>query len=115
MLGGEQSMRWYVNQNGKTEGPFSEERIAMLVTWGKISRDAYICDEQFSTWVSIMRTGFGPLIAEALGTENPTVDAAPEHGAEVTTDAEQTWQRLRAWVAGVVLLAGALMLAMSAT
>ena len=62
---GGQIMRWYVNQNGKTAGPFSEQRIAMLASWRKISRDAYVCDEQLSTWVAIKRTKFAPLVANA--------------------------------------------------
>ena len=112
MLGGEQSMRWYVNQNGKTVGPFPEERIAMLVTWGKISRDAYVCDEQFSTWVSITRTGFGPLVAEAsqARTDGSAANLPSDPGAK------PAGQNLRAWLTGVVLLAAsALMLAISAT
>ena len=39
-------MQWYVSQNGKTTGPFDEERLAMLAHWGKISPDAFICDER---------------------------------------------------------------------
>lgn len=109
MLGGEQGMRWYVNQNGKTVGPFPEERIAMLATWGKISRDAYICDEQLSTWVSITRSAFGPLVAGARSedAEETTAPAAPA--------ARATGQNLRAWLTGAVLLAGVLVLAISAT
>lgn len=105
MLGGGHSMRWYVNQNGKTVGPFTEERIAMLVTWGKIARDAYICDEQFSTWVSITRTAFGPLVT----------NAAREDGEQRARLSAPAGQRLRAWVAGVMLFASAVMLALSAT
>ena len=41
-----QRMQWYVNQNGKTTGPFSDQRVAMLVNWGKLSDDAYLCDEE---------------------------------------------------------------------
>lgn len=103
MLGGGQSMRWYVNQNGKTVGPLTEERIAMLATWGKIARDAYICDEQFSTWVSITRTSFGPLVT----------GGANEGGEERATVPAPVGQRRRAWLAGVMLLASAVMLALS--
>jgi hypothetical protein len=105
MLGGGQSMRWYVNQSGKTVGPFTEERIAMLVTWGKIARDAYICDEQFSSWVSITRTAFGPLVT----------NAAHAGGEERPPRSAPAGQKLRAWLAGVMLFASAVMLAISAT
>src|SRR4051812_36566354 len=58
-------MLWFVNQDGKTEGPLSEERVAQLLRWGKISRDAYVCDEHLSSWVSIQRTAFAPLLRPA--------------------------------------------------
>jgi hypothetical protein len=51
-------MQWYVSQNGKTTGPFDEERLAMLAHWGKISPDAFLCDEQHSAWISIRCTAF---------------------------------------------------------
>jgi hypothetical protein len=35
----------------------------MLVHWGKISRGAYICDEQWTAWVALERSVFGPLLA----------------------------------------------------
>jgi hypothetical protein len=104
-------MRWYVNQNGKTVGPFPEERIAMLATWGKLSRNAYICDEQFSTWVSITRSAFGPLVTGAA----PSGESAEEKNASPPPDARAAGQNLRAWLTGAVLLAGVLVLAMSAT
>jgi GYF domain 2 len=58
-------MLWFVNQDGKTEGPLPEERVAQLLRWGKISRSAYVCDEQLSNWVSIQRTAFAPLLRPA--------------------------------------------------
>ena len=61
-------MQWYVNQNGKTTGPFSEQRVAMLVNWGKIANDAYLCDDQWSCWVALGRSPFAPLL--------PNYDAA---------------------------------------
>jgi hypothetical protein len=101
-------MRWYVNQNGNTVGPLPEERIAMLVTWGKISRDAYICDEQFSTWVSITRTAFGPLVsASKVGADATSAASDPR--------SKRAGRHRRAWLAGAVLLVSALMLVMSAT
>jgi hypothetical protein len=55
-------MQWYVSQNGKTTGPFDEERLAMLVRWGRISRDAFICDKQWSAWIAIRRSAFAQLL-----------------------------------------------------
>jgi hypothetical protein len=52
-------MQWYVSQNGKTTGPFDEERLAMLAHWGKISPDAFVCDERHSAWIAIRCTAFG--------------------------------------------------------
>jgi hypothetical protein len=52
-------MQWYVSQNGKTTGPFDEERLAMLIHWGKISPDAFLCDERHSAWIAIRCTAFG--------------------------------------------------------
>ncbi len=68
-------MRWYVSQNGRTSGPFSEERITMLLRWGKVSRSAYICDEQWSTWVSITRSAFAPLLSPTGGSSSSAPDA----------------------------------------
>jgi hypothetical protein len=68
-------MRWYVSQNGKTTGPFDEERLAMLVHWGKISRDAFICDQQWSAWIAIRRSAFAPLLP--VGADGPTEVAEP--------------------------------------
>lgn len=64
--------RWYVSQDGKAQGPYPEERLAVMVQWGKISRDAYICDEQCSTWVPIKRSSFAALFPEL-----PPAEAAP--------------------------------------
>src|SRR5262245_41094968 len=55
-------MRWYVSQNGKSSGPFREERLAMMVKWGKVSRGAFICDTQLSAWIAIERSAFSPLL-----------------------------------------------------
>jgi uncharacterized protein DUF4339 len=65
----EHGARWYVSQNGKTVGPYPEERLKVLVQWGKVSREAYICDEQCSTWIAIKRSAFAPLLdaQEAAG------------------------------------------------
>jgi hypothetical protein len=69
-------MRWYVSQNGKTTGPFDEERLAMLVHWGKISRDAFICDQQWSAWIAIRRSAFAPLL-RARAVDGPADVAEP--------------------------------------
>ena len=55
-------MQWYVSQNGKTTGPFDEERLAMLVHWGKIARDAFICDKQHSAWIALRCSAFAQLL-----------------------------------------------------
>jgi hypothetical protein len=65
-------MRWYVSQKGKTTGPFDEERLAMLVHWGKISRDAFICDQQGSAWIAIRCSGFAPLLPARAAAHGPT-------------------------------------------
>jgi hypothetical protein len=111
-------MRWYVSQNGTTAGPFSEQRIAILASWGKISRDAYICDEYLSTWVAITRTAFAPLLADApVNASARAVAAAP--GAANTTTAPGAArpplanQQRHACVAAAVLLVTAFMLAIS--
>ena len=75
-------MQWYVNQNGKTTGPFSEQRVAMLVNWGKISDDAYLCDDQWSCWVAVGRSEFAPLLPnydpeQARESRNPRALSEP--------------------------------------
>jgi hypothetical protein len=74
-------MLWFVNQDGKTEGPLPEQRIAQLLRWGKISRSAYVCDEQLSNWVSIQRTAFAPLLRPAAPAPPAEVDSARLLGA----------------------------------
>jgi hypothetical protein len=77
-------MQWYVSQNGTTSGPFAEQRIAMLLNWGKISADAYVCDEQLC-WVSIQRSPFAPLLAPTSSA--PAPDAAALARADAQVDA----------------------------
>jgi hypothetical protein len=67
-------MQWYVSQNGRTSGPFTDQRIAMLVNWGKISSEAYICDDKWSCWVAVTRSHFAPLMA-ARGVPLPPLDS----------------------------------------
>ncbi len=64
-------MQWYVSQKGKTSGPFDEQRLAMLVQWGKVSREAFICDRQLSAWIAIKRSGFAPLLPAAPERDRP--------------------------------------------
>jgi hypothetical protein len=93
-------MRWYVSQNGRTTGPFDEERLAMLVHWGKISRDAFICDQQWSAWIAIRRSAFAPLLPAR------TEDGATEVAEPLGT------KRALGLVALSVILAGLLMAAL---
>jgi hypothetical protein len=60
-------MRWYVSENRKASGPFTEERIAIMVQWGKISQKALLGDESHATWVPITRTHFAPLFPASAG------------------------------------------------
>jgi hypothetical protein len=126
-------MQWYVSQNGKTTGPFDEERLAMLVQWGRISRNAFICDKQWSAWIAIRcsafarwlpaekrRRRFGGLFGAAAAGGSATGSSATESpgsegsGAAVSggeaADAEQTGSRQAlGLVALSVILAGLLM------
>ncbi len=101
-------MLWYVSQDRKTQGPLNEQRLAMLIRWGKVTRRAYVCDEQFSGWVSIERTAFAPLIAEQPEQPEP---AAPRglRGASLRFST-RALQRLGAVLAAVGMLAGVLAL-----
>ncbi len=102
-------MRWYVNSNGTTIGPLSEERIAMLCTWGKLSAEAYVCDEQFSNWVPIGRTAFGALVASWDAGEDAA--AEEQRDASASTSIRRMGQRLRTYLVGMALIAGAVLLA----
>jgi hypothetical protein len=98
-------MRWYVSQNGRTSGPFSEERITMLLRWGKLSRSAYICDEQWSTWVAITRSAFAPLL-------NPPGGSSSGPGSRDSLPAPHLLAGLHRFVfAGLFLVAAALTVA----
>lgn len=102
-------MMWYVSQDRKTEGPLNEQRLRMLIHWGKITRRAYVCDEQLSGWVSIERTAFAPLLAEQP--HEPELAASPSvlRGAPLRFSTGAL-QRLGAVLAAVGMLAGALAL-----
>jgi hypothetical protein len=105
---GKPKMLWYVSQDRKTEGPLSEQRLSMLIHWGKVTRRAYVCDEQFSGWVSIERTAFAPLLAEQPEAPEPKAPGVLRGGPlRLSTRA---LQRLGAVVAAVSVLAGALAL-----
>jgi hypothetical protein len=101
-------MLWYISQDRKTEGPLNEQRIGMLIHWGKITRRAYVCDEQLSGWVSIERTAFAPLLKQQPDTPEPKAPGVLRGGPlRLTTRA---LQRLVAVLAAVSVLAGALAL-----
>jgi hypothetical protein len=113
-------MQWYVSQKGKTTGPFDEERLAMLVRWGRISRDAFICDKQQSAWIGIRRSAFarllpaseqrrrfGGLLGAEAAVEGPSPGAA---GADAERYADDRGSRQAlGLVALSVILAGLLM------
>jgi hypothetical protein len=102
-------MLWYVSQDRKTEGPLNEQRLAMLIHWGKITRRAYVCDEQLSGWVSIERTAFAPLLAQQA--EEPAPKALSVLRGGPLKFSTRALQRLGAVLAAVSMLAGALALA----
>src|SRR3954451_10977304 len=115
-------MQWYVSQKGKTTGPFDEERLAMLVHWGKISRDAFICDRQWSAWIAIRRSAFAQLLpGEEARAEGASGRSGEEKDAEAGSSGQphSRWGWLRAveqgtrqalgLVAFSVILAGLLM------
>jgi hypothetical protein len=101
-------MLWYVSQDRKTEGPLNEQRLAMLIHWGKVTRRAYVCDEQFSGWVSIERTAFAPLLAQQPQEPEPKVLRMLRGGP--LRFSTRALQRLGAVLAAVSVLAGALAL-----
>lgn len=112
-------MQWYVSQNGKTTGPFDEERLAMLVHWGKITRDAFICDKQCSAWIALRCSAFAQLLPQPtserqhLGGPVSSVAGSPSPHPEGRADAvaRETRQAL-GLVALSVILAGLLMAAL---
>jgi hypothetical protein len=108
-------MQWYISQDGRTSGPFAEQRVAMLAAWGKLSRAAYICDEQSSCWVSITRSQFGPLLTERAHLETPGAAASSDDVARVGIGAgvaPSTWSstQQRLGLAAFILLSSAALL-----
>ena len=101
-------MQWYVSQNGKTTGPFDEERLAMLVRWGRISRDAFICDKQWSAWIAIRRSAFAQLLPRPAAAGG---GAGADSGSMDGSTELETRQAL-GLVAFSVILAGLLMAAL---
>lgn len=103
-------MQWYVSQNGKTTGPFDEERLVMLARWGKISPAAFVCDAQLSAWLPIRRTSFAALLADdARDGASADAAAAPESAAQAEGRGAKQALGL---VAFSVILAGVLMAAL---
>jgi uncharacterized protein DUF4339 len=109
-------MQWYVSQNGKTTGPFDEERLAMLVHWGKISRDAFICDKQLSAWIAIRCTAFAAMLpaVEERSRLGGLVRASATSGADGDSGALDGIGSKQALglVAFFIILAGLLMAAL---
>ena len=108
-------MLWFVNQDRKTEGPLPEQRVVQLIRWGKISRRAYVCDEQLTSWVSIQRTAFAalfapiPLVATPADAEDVRLLGALRGGP--LRYSTRALQRLSAFLAAASVFAGALQLA----
>jgi len=108
-------MLWFVNQDGRTEGPLPEQRVVQLIRWGKISRRAYVCDEQLTSWVSIQRTAFAalfapiPLVATPADAEDVRLLGALRGGP--WRYSTRALQRLSAFMAAASVFAGALELA----
>jgi len=105
-------MKWYVSEDGKTSGPFTEQRIEMLVNWGKVSSEAYLCDDQWSCWVSITRSHFAPMLAARRAEQAGEVDASGTQpsGASLHPPAGSSVHRL-ALVLLIMLTAAAFALA----
>jgi len=105
---------WFVSQGGKTEGPLSAQRITQLIRWGKISKRAYLCDEQLSSWVSIRRTAFAAILATPAPVPQDEREVVHALGAlrggpwRLSTRA---LQRLSGLLAALSVAAGALQLA----
>jgi hypothetical protein len=113
-------MQWYVSQRGKSSGPFDEQRLAMLVRWGKVADDAFICDEQLSVWIAIKRSAFAPLLptarsstpsAGSLGSPHPELSGSGPGTLDAAGQGLDLKRRLGI-VALSVVLAGVLMTAM---
>ena len=105
---------WYVCEDGKTEGPLREQRIAQLIAWGRITARAYVCDEQLSSWVSIRRTAFAAILATPAPVPQDEREVVHALGAlrggpwRLSTRA---LQRLSGLLAALSVAAGALQLA----
>jgi hypothetical protein len=88
----------------------------MLATWGKLSRAAYICDEQSSCWVSITRSQFAPLLTERAHLETPGAAASSHDVARLGTGiAPSTWsstQQRLGFAAFILLSLAALLIAL---
>jgi uncharacterized protein DUF4339 len=105
---------WFVCEAGKTEGPLREQRIVQLIQWGKITARAYVCDEQLSSWVSIRRTAFAPLLEPSAATEEEQTEAVNPLGALRGGPwrlSRRAAQRLSGLLAALSVAAGALQLA----
>lgn len=100
-------MQWYVSQNGRTLGPFTEQRVAMLVNWGKIGDDAYICDDKWSCWVAVSRSQFAPLISAHDAEQQPERESQAARGSSEPPGAQGQWFGHRMALALLLMLAAA--------
>lgn len=57
-------MRWHVNRNGETGGPFDEEQIVGWFRSGQIGRESYVQPETGGAWLPI---GSAPFILHQHG------------------------------------------------
>lgn len=82
----------------------------MLVHWGKIPRDAFICDAQCSAWIAIQRSAFAPLFPapEEPSSTDGEGQLEPRVIALRTGRFEQSRERRLGWFTASVLLAGVL-------
>jgi hypothetical protein len=85
----------------------------MLVRWGRITRDAFICDKQCSAWIAIRRSAFAQLLPRpSAAGGSPGSESGPGSGSSVTYPTELETKQALGLVALSVILAGLLMAAL---
>ena len=81
----------------------------MLVSWGRIPRDAFICDVHCSTWIAIQRSAFAPLFPPREETSTPEKARTEPRVIPLRTGKfERSRERRLGWFTASVLLAGVL-------
>jgi len=100
-------MQWYVSENGRTLGPYTEQRVAMLVNWGKIGSDAYICDDKWSCWVAVTRSHFAPLMAAHGAEHQKKRESQAPRALSEPPEAKGQWFGHRLALALLIMLAAA--------